>query len=777
MVMTKSFFISALVLCLNFALPCFALTGQSDAPVGSLNTEPPLFGDLMVNPHQASVGDTITISFRVSKILDTDPSVLINGNIALPASDGKLVQYLFEYTVLPGHVIGMATISINGQDSLGNAGTLIDTSSLEIIESIPELPLQTWPWVLLFLIIGCLLYLRRYNRTHAAWIIVGFLAVMPIAAFAQSPIVSNVSFTQGPGENKTKVDIQYDLVAPNGPCDITVLLSKNGGSSFDYEVNTISGAINNVDTGNAHLMEWDISADYPNEDMAQASIRVIANDYFHLLSYIAGTGGTIVGNATQTVSPGTNGTQVEAVPDAGYAFVKWDDGLLTSIRQDINVLEDIIVTASFAPVIYTVDYLADPPEGGSLSGPANINHNGTGAEDTIVFTVTVNEDWILTGVDASNGSINHIEENEYSLSGVTENTVITASFESALPTPDHIVGPGETFETLDAAVADSSVLNGHTILVKNAVYEAISAISITKELYIYGESRDGVIFKNSTTLAPDLANLLIVTADNVTFSQITVEHNSTNANAFAISAQSATWPNQKIEAFTMKDCLVKYSKYGVFYRSRNSLMQNLRLEVIAGSGTRYALLPAGNAGNSSILNCVFVDNFSTNNRLIYMNGIGGASDQDWSGTLNIIGSTNEGFVAQFVNHDSLVGSPDSFELLIKDNIIQETNAFVVVLGGSGNLYSRIIIANNTLTNNHHSSGYGKGAFGIVDSSSGSFRSTPLPVFASNNALGQLLFRVDWTEAPGSSGSIVGYSPSSAVGSLIPNFIDFNVYVE
>lgn len=49
------------------------------------------------------------------------------------------------------------------------------------------------------------------------------------------------------------------------------------------------------------------------------------------LSYTAGTGGTIQGETEQTVTFGGSGSAVTAVPDTGYAFTGWSDGVTDNI--------------------------------------------------------------------------------------------------------------------------------------------------------------------------------------------------------------------------------------------------------------------------------------------------------------------------------------------------------------------------------------------------------------------------------------------------------------
>lgn len=95
-----------------------------------------------------------------------------------------------------------------------------------------------------------------------------------------------------------------------------------------------------------------------------------ANDpTFYTLKYTAGEGGIIDGEAEQTVERRRNGNAVTAVPNDGYEFVKWSDGVETAARQDKNVKKDLTVTAEFRKTdgqVYTITYLVE--EGGTLTG-------------------------------------------------------------------------------------------------------------------------------------------------------------------------------------------------------------------------------------------------------------------------------------------------------------------------------------------------------------------------------------------------------------------------
>lgn len=109
------------------------------------------------------------------------------------------------------------------------------------------------------------------------------------------------------------------------------------------------------------------------------SVTAIFEKFTYNLSYVAGEGGYLLGNVNQSILYGENGTEVTAVPNEGYSFVTWSDGLTEAARQDKNVTENISVTAIFEKQTYTLNYVAG--DGGYLLGNANqtvaYGENGT----------------------------------------------------------------------------------------------------------------------------------------------------------------------------------------------------------------------------------------------------------------------------------------------------------------------------------------------------------------------------------------------------------------
>ena len=90
----------------------------------------------------------------------------------------------------------------------------------------------------------------------------------------------------------------------------------------------------------------------------------------YTLTYTAGAGGTIEGEAVQSVLGGNSGTAVTAVPNEGYAFVRWSDGVTTATRTDTDVAGNISVTAEFE---IDPDYTPFAGGDGSVENPYMID--------------------------------------------------------------------------------------------------------------------------------------------------------------------------------------------------------------------------------------------------------------------------------------------------------------------------------------------------------------------------------------------------------------------
>lgn len=107
-------------------------------------------------------------------------------------------------------------------------------------------------------------------------------------------------------------------------------------------------------------------------------------DVEYSLTYTPGANGSVNGDTSQTVGEGEDGTEVIAVPDSGYIFVNWSDGVTSASRTDTNVMADINVTANFTSYklknmigvtnVDGIEELIDIQDGGiNIQIPTNTN--------------------------------------------------------------------------------------------------------------------------------------------------------------------------------------------------------------------------------------------------------------------------------------------------------------------------------------------------------------------------------------------------------------------
>lgn len=315
-------------------------------------------------------------------------------------------------------------------------------------------------------------------------------------------------------------------------------------------------------------------------------------------------------------------------------------------------------------------------------------------------------------------------------------------------------GSGQ-FTSIQSAVDAAS--NGDIISVGNGTYSS-AGLSVNKQVTIIGESQSGVLIQDTRT---NSQSFLSVSVDNVTLQNLTVRHVTSDTNiGHAIVASGGGFPQVRLNNFKMINVKSQYCKGGLSVRSDNFQVEGCTFEVVGGSSTRRGILHYGNGGNSIIKNCHFINNTTGALRAICPTSTSGSNPSDnQSGILTIEGSTFTGNLSQFVNIDNHQGLAGAFELIVKNNVTPETNAFVVSYGVSanfGNVFSKISFIGNTLTNNH-ASGLGKGMFAVDGLNLVNYRTSPLPIVAFGNTLGQLSFRSGYLEATGSTGSLVGFN--------------------
>ncbi|MEP4077857.1 InlB B-repeat-containing protein [Haloferula sp.] len=139
-----------------------------------------------------------------------------------------------------------------------------------------------------------------------------------------------------------------------------------------------------VPATNYHFVNWsDGSTSISRKDLnVTGGISVTANFAIdtYMLTYTAGANGSITGASPQTVDHGSSGSEVTAIAGANASFVDWSDGSTANPRTDLNVTDNVTVTANFALDTYTLTYSAG--DNGSITGisPQTIDHGTDGSE-------------------------------------------------------------------------------------------------------------------------------------------------------------------------------------------------------------------------------------------------------------------------------------------------------------------------------------------------------------------------------------------------------------
>jgi len=152
------------------------------------------------------------------------------------------------------------------------------------------------------------------------------------------------------------------------------------------------------------------------------------------LAYAAGVNGSISGTSPQTVDYSGRGSEVVAVPELGYHFVSWSDGVITASRTDANVIADINVTANFTIDTFTLTYTGGG--NGTISGttPQTVNYWTSGTSVTAVPSTGYH---FVSWSDAS-------AQNPRTDTKVTAEVTVTAAFEINTFTLTYTAGEGGT---------------------------------------------------------------------------------------------------------------------------------------------------------------------------------------------------------------------------------------------------------------------------------------------------------------------------------------------
>ena len=199
--------------------------------------------------------------------------------------------------------------------------------------------------------------------THGTWTGGGELEqTVPYGGDAVAPIFEVEAGWAFTGWDKVFTNITSDLTvaAQYSPSPRTITASAGAGGSISPSGAVIVNygtdqAFNIIPNAGYHISDAQVDGSSAGAVSSYTFTNVVVDHAIsatfainsYTLTYTAGVGGAIAGNSPQAVNHGGTGTQVTAVPDFGYYFVQWSDGVLSANRTDTNVQSDITVAASF----------------------------------------------------------------------------------------------------------------------------------------------------------------------------------------------------------------------------------------------------------------------------------------------------------------------------------------------------------------------------------------------------------------------------------------------
>ena len=315
-------------------------------------------------------------------------------------------------------------------------------------------------------------------------------------------IVFSIGIDAGPGGTITPGENQTIFYGSSAKFTLTPTLGYHIKS-----VNGCSGILtDNIFTTAAVFANCDITATFEIDTFK--------------LSYTAGANGSLSGSTSQSVNYGTNSTTVTAIPNTGYHFVNWSDGLTSASRTDMGITSNISVTAIFAIDTFTISTKAS--SGGSVSP------NSTQTVDygsTRQYTLTPSTGFHIGSVSGCDG---FLSKNIFTTGEITANCTVTVNFDI------------DTF-TIDISKTGSGTINPSVTQTVN--YNGITQYTLTPSSgYHIGSVSgcSGTLSKNIFTTGQITANCIV----NVNFviNTYTVNVNKTGSGTTSPSvAQTVSY--------------------------------------------------------------------------------------------------------------------------------------------------------------------------------------------------------------------------------------------
>ena len=281
-----------------------------------------------------------------------------------------------------------------------------------------------------------------------------------------------------------------------------------------------------------HFVNWSdgVATASRTDTNVTYSISVTANFVIntYTLTYAAGTNGTVTGATNQTVNYGASGSPVTAVPNTGYHFINWSDGLSANPRTDINVTGSISVTANF--VLSTVANFAAAPTNGYAPLAVTFTNLSTGLGltnwlwsfgDGTTLTYLTGTNTIHTYTSAGNYTVSLVVSGQSGVGSITVTNAIQVMqcmvFFRTQPIASQVAVPGGTVTLLASATTSTTQTNYQWYFQGNQIAGAtnstliLSGLQATNFGTYFVEVSNGNCSENSGNAVLTLANSPMLT--------------------------------------------------------------------------------------------------------------------------------------------------------------------------------------------------------------------------------------------------------------------------
>lgn len=121
--------------------------------------------------------------------------------------------------------------------------------------------------------------------------------------------------------------------------------SLDGGNTWKHSGDSVTVPIG-YETITFRPVTGLITPDPQTVDVSLGSTNTVTGVYQATINYVAESEGVISGQKTQTVAYGSATSPVTAIPNPGYSFDRWNDGIMTATRTD-NATVGTTLIASF----------------------------------------------------------------------------------------------------------------------------------------------------------------------------------------------------------------------------------------------------------------------------------------------------------------------------------------------------------------------------------------------------------------------------------------------